>query len=399
MKQFFILCINGALLSVWGLIDTAFGNNMGTDAIIVLASWGTLYYLFHKFAMLGDCCYQCEPSKFTESFVINIITSIIAGLLMVITSSFTSNMFDISQRQHELLIRCTIIYGAGLPIAQIESFFNKHLILTGKNKELIGATSVFYIAMIAWDAACLFLHTDCYWLTVGTVVCDIITDIYYIIICKCHKDFNKPDWKNIKALLSKGFFMWLERIGNAIAYVLGSAIASYLGEIEYAIHSVCIGIAGATEDVTNCWCQNQIVKLQNVEVKDKFAIFKEQMKKTFLPVVLISVILALLLFIPMKGELPIGQTFKFLPLYLTQIIFLWPYENYRGLLTSLGYTQCMPINVFVGACIRLIYAIICVVTPIGLYGFAFMVSFCFMIRGGMYAIAINKKYKGIFENG
>lgn len=186
--------------------------------------------------------------------------------------------------------------------------------------------------------------------------------------------------------------MWLERIGNAAAYVLASAIASYLGEMQYAIHSVCSGIAGATEDVTNCWCQNQIVRLQDKSVEDKLKIFRVERRRTFLPAVFISIVLALALFMPMKGALPVGTTFKYLLLYLSQIIFLCPYENYRGLLTSLKYTKCMPVNVLVGSIFRLLYVYICVVTPIGLYGLAFMVSFVFVLRALMYAVAIKKKY-------
>ena len=110
MKQFLILCINGALISVLGMVDTSFGNNMGVDAIIVFASWGTLYYLFHKIAMLGDCCYQCYPTRFTEGFIINIVMSILAGALMIVTSTLTSNLFEITQKQHELLIKCTVVW-------------------------------------------------------------------------------------------------------------------------------------------------------------------------------------------------------------------------------------------------------------------------------------------------
>lgn len=392
MKQFLILCVNGALSVVLGMIDTSFGNNMGIDAIIVLASWTTLYYLFHKIAMLGDCCYQCDPTKFTEGFIISIIMSGLAGVIVIVTSGPTSSLFEITEKQQELLIKCTVIYGLGIPISQIETMFNRHLILTGKNKELVSATVIFYIAMISWDAVCLFLHTECYWLIVGTVICNLFTDVYYVVICKCHKDFNKPDWSCLKEFLSRGCFMWLERVGNAIAYVLASVMSSYLGEMQYAMHSVCIGIASATEGVTDCWCQNQIVKLQDKSVEDKLKIFRVERRRTFLPAVFISIVLALALFMPMKGALPVGTTFKYLLLYLSQIIFLCPYENYRGLLTSLKYTKCMPVNVLVGSIFRLLYVYICVVTPIGLYGLAFMVSFVFVLRALMYAVAIKKKY-------
>lgn len=398
MKQFLILCINGALIAVLGLIDSAFGNNMGTDAIIVLASWGTTYYLFNKIAMLGECCYQCDTEKFTESFIINLITSVLAGILMISTSNFTASLFDITEKQYNLLRICNIIYGLGIPISQIESIFNKYLVYNNKNKELIGATFVFYILMISWDAVVLILKVDCYWLIVGTVICNLVTDLYYLLICKVYKGFKYPQCNHLKEILSKGFFLWIERIFNAIAYMLGTIIASYMGEFEYAIHSVCIGIAGCTEDITNQWCQNQIVKLQTVETKNKYKIFKKEMKKTFFPAVIISFILSLALFFPMKGELPANITFKFLILYLSQVILLCPYENYRGLATSLGYTKCMLFNGIIGNIIRLIWAIICIITPIGLYGFAFMIGICFSIRGAMYAITIQKRYKGMFIN-
>ncbi len=187
MKQFLLLCINGALMTILGMIDSSFGNNMGVDAIIVLASLGTLNYLFRNVAMLGECCYQCDPTKFTESFIINVFTSILSGMLMVTASSLTASLFEVSQRQNELLVTCIVVYGVGLPISQAENFFKRYLIITGKNKELIGATVIFYISMIALDAVCLFLHTECYWLIVGTVTCNVITDLYNIIVCKCYK--------------------------------------------------------------------------------------------------------------------------------------------------------------------------------------------------------------------
>ena len=127
MKQFLILCVNGALSVVLGMIDTSFGNNMGIDAIIVLASWTTLYYLFHKITMLGDCCYQCDPTKFTEGFIISIIMSGLAGVIVIVTSGPTSSLFEITEKQQELLIKCTVIYGLGIPISQIETMFNRHL--------------------------------------------------------------------------------------------------------------------------------------------------------------------------------------------------------------------------------------------------------------------------------
>lgn len=117
MKQFLLLCVNGALMTILGMIDSSFGNNMGVDAIIVLASCVTLNYLFHKVAMLGECCYQCDPTKVTESFIINVFTSILSGMLMVTMSSLTASLFEVTQRQNELLIKCTVVYGFGIPIS------------------------------------------------------------------------------------------------------------------------------------------------------------------------------------------------------------------------------------------------------------------------------------------
>jgi len=45
-----------------------------------------------------------------------------------------------------------------------------------------------------------------------------------------------------------------------------------------------------------------------------------------------------------------------------------------------------------GTLFRLAYAYICIITPIGLIGFAFMISACFIVRAIMYAVAIKRKY-------
>ena len=94
--------------------------------------------------------------------------------------------------------------------------------------------------------------------------------------------------------------------------------------------------------------------------------------------------MAILLAIPLKGDLKFGQVFWFVLMYSTQCILVQIYENHRGFLTSCKATKVLRYGGLVGIIIRVPIAIIGGFTPVGIYAFAFGSGIDFLFRGLYY---------------
>lgn len=273
---------------------------------------------------------------------------------MVSTAKITSQLFSLTEYQHEMLYLCTVIYGLSMPISKLEVMFNDYLILNSKGKQLIGSSVVFYTMMIGCDAVVLVMKAESYWLIIGTVFSDIVTVAYYLLACNMYKCIHRPDFKIIKEMIKTGVYVWIEKITSAIAYMGCSMFASRLGTFDYAIHGVASAIAEATEEVTNCWYTNQVIKLKRCTAENKKRTFWFEARRTILPAIGVSLALVIVMTIPMKGSLPIAKTCKFIALYQSQIIGLWLYENHRGLCINLGCTKYMVSNAILGITMRFV---------------------------------------------
>ena len=75
---------------------------------------------------------------------------------------------------------------------------------------------------------------------------------------------------------------------------------------------------------------------------------------------------------------------------MTQSILLVVYENSRGFLSSVGETKSLRWGGFIGVIVRIPIAVLSILTPIGLYGFAFGSGIDFLIRGLYYSRQVKK---------
>ena len=177
----------------------------------------------------------------------------------------------------------------------------------------------------------------------------------------------------------------IDRIFGKIDTIVFNICASYLGTELYALHSVGYGIANNIEEVTNCCYTYQVVRLKAIEnVKDKYEESKKIAKQIFIPTILVSYIVAAIMVIPMKASLNLLDALFITALYNSQSILIQLYENHRGYLTSCGATKCLRLGGLFGIISRTPIAIISVLTPIGIYGFALGSGIDFLVRGIYY---------------
>lgn len=385
MRQFYIFLINAVFVSILDLIDSAFGNSISVDSICVLSAFTIVYWTANVVCRIGEYAYKIKMSDESNCLTLNLISTAICSIILISCRNIIPRIYDLTEVQYKLFSMCLLYKGIFLIVAKLESFINQYIALKCMNKQMITGNIIFYTSMIITDAIVVFGKGECYHLVLATGICDLIVAIYYVFFCRVLKSFKLPDIKGMWDCFLCAKDLLIDRLLGKIATIIFAVCASHLGTLLYAIHSVSYTIATSTEEITNCLCTNQIVHLQYIEdIKLKYKESVLLAKKMFVPTTLIVYMEAILLAIPLKGDLSFGQVFWFILMYATQCILVQIYENHRGFLTSCKATKVLRYGGLVGIIIRVPIAIIGGFTPVGIYAFAFGSGIDFLFRGLYY---------------
>ena len=58
LRQFYVFMITGIVISILGLIDQAFGNNISVDSICVLSAYSTIMLFCYSSCNIGVYTYR-----------------------------------------------------------------------------------------------------------------------------------------------------------------------------------------------------------------------------------------------------------------------------------------------------------------------------------------------------
>lgn len=283
---------------------------------------------------------------------------------------------------------CLFYKGLCLIFGKLESFYRNYIALTYQNKHIIVSNIIFYVTMIGADALVIALGGECYHLVIATGVADAITVAYYLIFCRFK--WKKPTFGRLKECILCAKDIVIDRVLGKVATVVFNICASHLQTEIYALHSIGYAIATSLEECTNCCYTFQIVRLKAIDnLREKYQMCKKVSRQVFISTILVCSGVAVLMVLPMKGVVDFKSALVITLLYNTQCILLQLYENHRGFLTSCGATECLRLGGLFGILVRVPIAVISIITPIGIYGFALGSGIDFFVRGLYY------KYKSI----
>lgn len=392
MKQFFIFLFTVFSISVLDLIDTAFGNQISLDSICVMSVMSILYWCIDCICRIGEYAYTIKMKHEIESFVLEIIATIICSILVIIFRNPISHIYNLTDRQYELLNLCLLWKGLLLIFAKIESFLYTYIELNCMNKQILISNIIFYSTMIGLDVIVILLNGECYHLIITTGMADIITGIYLIVSSKFIniKKIYRPKLHIIMELINCSKNILINNTLGRGATIIFNVSASFLGTKYYALHSVGYSIATSMESIIDRCCTYQLIKLKTTKsIQTKYKTYKDTFKKTFIPTMIVCYLTAIMMIFPMKGVIDFKEALIVTLMYNSQSIFIQPYENIRGFLISCEDTKSLRFGGLVGILVRGPISIISIFTPIGIYGFAFGVSIDFIVR------YIYLKYKAV----
>lgn len=383
MKQFFVFALTGASIAILDLVDSAFGNTINIDSICVMSAFTIIYWFICVICQIGEYAYNVKLKNETECFILEMIATVLCSILIIIFRNQVSHIYNLTENQYRLFSLCLLYKGILLVPAKIQSFFYSYIEINCKNKNIVIANVLFYTTMILFDAIVVLNHGECYHLIIATGLADIVTIVYFFIFCRFK--VVKPKLKILFECFKCAKDVLVDRILGKIATVTFNILASHLGTELYALHSVGYGIATSIEAITDSCYTNQIVKLSSINnIKEKYQKSKSISKQVYIPTVIISYIVAMIMVLPMHGDLSLPQTFFITILYNSQCLLIQLYENHRGFLTSCEATKCLRFGGLVGIIVRIPIAVISAVIPFGILGFALGSGIDFLIRGLYY---------------
>lgn len=388
MRQFFVFLFTGASIAILDLIDSAFGNHISLDSICVMSAFTVIYWCADCVCKAGEYAYRVKLKYESECFVFQVAITLLCSFILIAFRVPIARIYSLTDTQYELLSMCLFYKGLCLIFGKLESFYRNYIALTCQNKHIVVSNIIFYVTMIGADALVIAFGGECYHLVIATGVADAITVVYYLRFCRFK--WKKPTFERLKECVSCAKDIVIDRVLGKVATVVFNICASHLQTEIYALHSIGYAIASSLEECTDCCYTFQIVRLKAIDnLKEKYEMCRKLSKQVFIPTVLVDYGVAILMVLPMKGVVDFKSALIITLLYNTQCILLQLYENHRGFLTSCGATECLRLGGLFGILVRIPIAIISIITPIGIYGFALGSGIDFFIRGLYY------KYKSI----
>lgn len=388
MRQFFVFLFTGTSIAILDLIDSAFGNHISLDSICVMSAFTVIYWCADCVCKAGEYAYRVKLKYESECFVFQVAITLLCSFILIAFRVPIAHIYSLTDTQYELLSMCLFYKGLCLIFGKLESFYRNYIALTCQNKHIVVSNIIFYVTMIGADALVIAFGGECYHLVIATGVADAITVVYYLRFCRFK--WKKPTFERLKECVSCAKDIVIDRVLGKVATVVFNICASHLQTEIYALHSIGYAIASSLEECTNCCYTFQIVRLKAIyNLKEKYEMCRKLSKQVFIPTVLVDYGVAILMVLPMKGVVDFKSALIITLLYNTQCILLQLYENHRGFLTSCGATECLRLGGLFGILVRIPIAIISIITPIGIYGFALGSGIDFFIRGLYY------KYKSI----
>ena len=189
MRQFFILLLTGFGIAVLDLIDSAFGNNLGIDSIVVMSAFTIICWCANTVGNLGKCAYEVKLKDFSECAILQLISSSAVSIFLLLLYRQIPYIFHLSgEMQYELLSKCIFHLALTFPLRRIAEYFYHYSVLQCKNRVVVATNVSFYVVMIVLDALVIIFKGQCYHLVITTNISYIVNFIHIAIAAKVLRD-------------------------------------------------------------------------------------------------------------------------------------------------------------------------------------------------------------------
>lgn len=396
-RQFFIFLFQAIFVEILDQIDTAFGNNINIDSIVVLSTFTVITWIIHHIAQIGTYTYRMWQDRVRTCETVSLVMSIITGGVIFFTSDGVVRLWHLTEYQYSLCSVCLKVYAVGLPIIQLGDFIDTYLLLKSKMKELIISDVLFYACLILTDLWCVMNHKPLPWLIACTVISYVVFDICIFIISGIRHEKEPVRWEDVKQCIKHGSNILFDKLMGKIATIYYGVMASGLGTELYAIHSVCYAVCVFGEGFTNAFNSFQIVRQKMVAKTRRYTLKKLLTKKYGWILTTLYIISVLPITYILKGDVPFLCVIGWVWVYCSDHFSLLFYEGNKAYLEAQEASRYLKYGGLVGGITRILWVFVLTTLGMGLLPFATACTVDFGIRAVYYGCAakqVERKMKG-----
>jgi hypothetical protein len=376
-------------------VDLSFTNNIGLDAIAVVGCTTSIKGLTKALGRPGSYTYKVLRTHESQCIKLNILAgSIICIIILALNSKLTA-MYTLTNTQHKLLSGVLIQLAFYVPADAIHDITSQIAMLKGHLKRYNISLIIFYILEIGGDAIVFISTKNLSLIYFTTTLAFVVTSIYLLRVETI--DNEKLTIKFIKETAEYWVSKSAERFLNGLTHTIYGILATRMGEIQYAIHSVLFNIAVNAETITNGYHCALLLKVKiNQTFKDAIEDIKKWATKTVVPLFVIYSTYSIILLVICKGEIQLKLFIPWIFFYLLEFFGLYIYETATVLTFNQRTSKVFPLGTMLGTIVRIGISLIGLQTLYPLAFFGSAIALDWLSRGIAFYI-LTKRIK-IKEN-
>lgn len=399
MKQYWLFALNSLVNIIFCSVDSAFGNGISIDAVVVMGSFTILETLGTQFLVIGAQAYKVLQCNEKNCCLLSLISGIIIGALCITCAYPITYAFDLTDTQREMLRQVLVCYGICCPTEAVARFMQRFITLRCYNKLVLVSNITTYVLLIGTDWLAIALGWGCN----GLVLSTGFTWIVYGIILLASTKFFSLDDKLRMGVLRKAFLIGKDlmlsgMISRGANLCLGH-FASTMGTEQYAIHSVALSAVNLAEEFRDAQCDYTIVRLHNRD-KYKERKAKRVFKQCWLPALLLPICSSFLLICIMHGKVDLLPAMGGVALYCAPMLLYPVYDTVQQFVMSRGKTKYALITCLICASWRIvILGVISLIMGVNLYILGIIYFMDYLSRTIYYTVRLvhdkkARQYKG-----
>lgn len=392
MHEFLSLLVSFLIMAIADSIDVAFGNNISIDSVVVIGCAVSFLSVVQSATRIGAYSYRIMRVEESKCLFVDLILGFLTGFLVLIFKDTIVNLYSITYEQKELfkkLLSTFIIY---IPCHFIGNACFEMIRLKGDLKFYRKCMVIFYSLLISSDAIIYFTLKNLALMYVFTALCQMV--IVIMFLCKYKVKYKKIDKNFINNAVKYGLPVCAERLLNGVCLMSYGVMASKMGNINFAIHSVLYGSIYNAEQVTNAYNSAMMIVLPlNKGYEETKNNLKSWSMRLF-PIMLVAYICYSMVSIFIyRGKVDLYSCFPWFFFYMLEFFGLFVYENSKVLTINQKVCKFLPFGCILGFAFRMTISYIGIIIkiPLAFFGIGLMCDWA--IRGMFYGTTLRLHIK------
>lgn len=279
MKELLSYIAQCLVVAIGDSIDSAFGNNISIDAIVVMGSFLTISWVLSCLGKAGAYVFRIWQNRVWTCVAVSGAISITFGAVAALLHEQIVHLFTLTDVQYKMLGRVISVYGFCLPIVGIGDVLDMYCLMKGKVKCLAVADIIYYILLVGLDIVVVTLNLDCSYLVAGTMFSYFVFDVILLFSTNILKDRSSVLLKDCILCLKHTINILISKISIRIAIIFMRTTVSDMGTMSYAFYTVANSVEEFNENYIGAWENFLTVKTKQQRPENRFSATKDYFKK------------------------------------------------------------------------------------------------------------------------